>query len=184
MLARYAWGDGDSDGLAMLGLAVGFSGGGFLTAAVITPWCVDRFGRLGWFTVCAGSAAVLVPALGLHFRPAPMLLAAFLLGLVSQGAKIVTDTVAQSSIDDRYRGRVFSLYDMLFNMAFVSAAGLAALILPPDGRSAPLVLSVSAVYAVTALGVYRLHRRERAEDAAVSRETNPRDTSGEGQGGN
>jgi MFS family permease len=171
MLSRYAWGDSENDGIALLGLAVGFSGAGFFAAAVVTPWCVARFGRFGWFTACAASAAVLVPALGLHFRPAPMLVAAFLLGVVSQGAKIVTDTVVQSTIDDRYRGRMFSLYDMLFNIAFVSAAGLAALILPPDGRSRALVLVVSAIYAVIALGIYRLHRASDVGTDAVSRET-------------
>ncbi|WP_103528853.1 MFS transporter [Streptomyces sp. SM12] len=159
MLARYAWGDGGTDGVAWLGLAVGFSGAGFFAAAVMTPWMVARFGRFGWFTTCAGLATILVPALGLMFRPVPILIAAFLLGLVSQGAKIVTDTVVQSSVEDDYRGRVFSLYDMLFNMAFVSAAGLAALMLPPDGRSAVLVVTVSLIYLATAIGTWRLHRQ-------------------------
>jgi MFS family permease len=172
MLSRHAWGDGGNDGIALLGLAVGFSGAGFFAAAVVTPWCVARLGRFGWFALCAASAALLVPSLGLHFEPAPMLVAAFLLGLVSQGAKIVTDTVVQSSIDDRYRGRMFSLYDMLFNIAFVGAAGLAALILPPDGRSAALVVTVSVIYAVIAIGIYRLHgTADAAATDAVSRET-------------
>lgn len=159
MLARYAWGETNSDGVAWLGLAVGFSGAGFFVAAVSTPWMVARCGRFGWFALCAALAAVLVPALGLTFRPVPILIAAFLLGLVSQGAKIVTDTVVQSSVEDDYRGRVFALYDMLFNMAFVGAAGLAALMLPADGRSVSLVTTVALLYLGTAAGVWRLHRR-------------------------
>ncbi|MGP3967863.1 MFS transporter [Streptomyces sp. 6N223] len=166
MLARYAWGDGgNDDGIALLGAALAASGAGFFAATIATPWAVARVGRLGWFSICAAIAAVLVPALGLPFRPVPMLIAAFVLGLVSQGAKIVTDTVVQSSVDDAFRGRVFSLYDMLFNVAFVAAAGLAALMLPPDGRSSPLLLCVAALYAVTAYGVFRLRR------SSVSRET-------------
>ncbi|SFD22047.1 MFS transporter [Streptomyces aidingensis] len=160
MLARYAWGADtlDGDGMALLGIAVGLSGAGFFTAAVVTPWAVARLGRLGWFAWCAASAAVLVPALGLSFRPLPVLIAAFVLGLVTQGSKIVTDTVVQSAIDDAYRGRVFSIYDMLFNVAFVGAAGLAALMLPPDGRSATLVLTTSVIYTATALAMVRFHR--------------------------
>lgn len=168
MLARYAWSDdtvGGPDGMAILGLAVGISAVGFLVAAVITPWTVRRLGPFGWFAACAAAATLLVPALGLLFRPLPTLLAAFVLGLVSQSAKISSDTVVQSTVDDAYRGRVFSVYDMVFNVAFVGSAGLAALMLPPDGRSVPLVLTVSALYAATAAAVYRVHRR------SVSRET-------------
>ncbi|MFH9367190.1 MFS transporter [Streptomyces anulatus] len=158
MLCRYAWSDTDSDGLALLGLAVGISGAGFFVAAVLTPWAVGRLGRYGWIVGCAGAAAVLVPALGLSFAPVPMLIAAFVLGIVTQGSKIATDTVVQTSVDDSFRGRVFSLYDVLFNVAFVSAAGVAALMLPPDGRSVAVVAVVSALYAVVAVTMFRRRR--------------------------
>lgn len=133
MLCRYSWSDTDSGGLALLGIAVGVSGAGFFTAAVVTPWLVGRLGTRGWITACSAGAAVLVPPLGLFFRPGPMLVAAFVLGLATQGAKISTDTAIQSHVDDDYRGRVFSVYDVLFNIAFVSAAAVAALMLPRTG---------------------------------------------------
>ncbi|MFD3524329.1 MFS transporter [Streptomyces sp. NPDC058653] len=155
MLCRYAWTSDEEDGLALLGVALLVSGAGFFAAAVVTPSAVGRLGSFGWMVTCAGSAAVLEPALGLPFAPAPMLAAAFVLGLVTQGAKIATDTVVQTSVDDAYRGRIFSLYDVLFNVAFVGAAGVAALMLPPDGRSVPLVLGVAVVYAAVAAGLFR-----------------------------
>ncbi|MEU1122573.1 MFS transporter [Streptomyces sp. NPDC005899] len=158
MLCRYAWSDDESEGLALLGLALGASAAGFFTAAVITPWAVGRFGRYGWLAVCAGSATVLEPALGLTFAPAPMLAAAFLLGLVTQGSKIATDTEVQTSVDDSFRGRVFSLYDVLFNLAFVAAAAMAALALPADGRSVVVVLTVAVLYASVAVAMYRWRR--------------------------
>ncbi|MCX0244893.1 MFS transporter [Streptomyces drozdowiczii] len=151
MLCRYAWTDSEDDGLALLGLAVVISGAGFFAAAVLTPWAAGRLGRLRWMVVCAGTAAILEPALGLWFAPAPMLVAAFVLGLVTQGAKIATDTVVQTAVDDVYRGRAFSFYDVLFNVAFVAAAAVAALMLPPDGRSAVLVIGVAVLYASSAL---------------------------------
>ncbi|MGC4947535.1 MFS transporter [Streptomyces sp. DT224] len=159
MLCRYAWTDSEDDGLALLGLAVVVSGAGFFAAAVLTPWAAGRLGRLRWMVVCAGTAAVLEPALGLWFAPAPMLVAAFVLGLVTQGAKIATDTVVQTAVDDAYRGRAFSFYDVLFNVAFVAAAAVAALILPPDGRSAVLVIGVAALYASSALCLAHWSRR-------------------------
>ncbi|MFD9339750.1 MFS transporter [Streptomyces sp. NPDC060028] len=158
MLCRYSWSDNESDGLALLGIAVGVSGAGFFAAAVITPWLVGRLGTLGTITVCAAGAAVLVPALGLFFAPGPMLAAAFVLGLATQGAKISTDTVVQSRVDDEFRGRVFSVYDVLFNVAFVGAAAVASLMLPVNGQSAPLILTVAALYAATSLLLARQGR--------------------------
>ncbi|GAA0446055.1 MFS transporter [Streptomyces sp. NPDC046215] len=159
MLCRYAWTDTEADGLALLGIAVGVSGAGFFAAAVVTPWAVARLGRGGWMVACAAVAAVLEPALGLPFERVPMLIAAFVLGLATQGAKIATDTVVQSAVDDAFRGRVFSLYDVLFNAAFVGAAGVAALMLPADGRSAVLVVTVALLYAATAMALAVLRRR-------------------------
>lgn len=161
MLCRYAWSSGplpsfDPDrGLALLGLAVGVSAVGFFAAAVLTPAAVGRLGPMGWITVCAGSAAVLVPGLGFGFARSPMLVCAFILGLVTQGAKISTDTVVQSTVEDRFRGRIFSVYDVLFNVAFVSAAGMAALILPADGRSLALIVTVAVIYAAIAATIAR-----------------------------
>lgn len=155
MLCRYAWTSGSDGGLALLGLAVGVSGAGFFVAAVVTPWAAGRLGPGRWIAVCAGAAAVLVPALFLPFAPTPTLVAALVLGVTTQGAKIATDTIVQSSVEDGFRGRIFSVYDVLFNVAFVGAAAVAALMLPSDGRSVSLVLTVVAVYASIAAAMAR-----------------------------
>jgi MFS family permease len=153
MLCRYALTSDPDDGLALLGLALGVSGAGFFVAAVITPWTAGKLGPERWIVVCAATAAVLEPTLGLPFATAPMLVAAFVLGLITQGAKIATDTIVQSSVDDGFRGRIFSVYDVLFNIAFVGAAAVAALILPPDGRSPALVVTVAVLYAGIAVAM-------------------------------
>lgn len=157
MLCRYAWASGadPNKGLALLGLAVGFSGAGFFAAALVTPWTAGLLGPGWWIVICAASAAVLVPALGLSFAEAPVLMAAFALGLATQGAKIATDTIVQSSVDDGFRGRIFSVYDVLFNAAFVAAAGVAALMLPQDGRSVSVIVTVSVAYGAVALAMTR-----------------------------
>ncbi|MER5909780.1 MFS transporter [Streptomyces sp. NPDC001982] len=159
MLCRYALSSTPEDGLRLLGLALGISGAGFFTAAVVTPGAVGRLGPCRWIVVCSAAAAVLEPALGLPFATVPMLVAAFVLGLITQGAKIATDTIVQSSVDDSFRGRIFSVYDVLFNVAFVGAAGVAALMLPPDGRSTVLVVTVALVYGAVAVAMARFGRR-------------------------
>jgi MFS family permease len=159
MLCRYALTTTTDDGLTLLGLALGLSGAGFFAAAVVTPWTAGRIGPARWIVVCAGAAALLEPALGLPFATAPLLAAAFVLGLTTQGAKIATDTIVQSSVEDGFRGRIFSVYDVLFNVAFVGAAAVAALMLPPDGRSAPLVITIAVIYATVAVTMGRFGRQ-------------------------
>ncbi|MBT3151724.1 MFS transporter [Streptomyces sp. CHD11] len=159
MLCRYALTSTTDQGLALLGLALGASGAGFFVAAVMTPWAAGRLGPGRWIVVCAASAALLVPASGLPFATVPLLAGAFVLGVTTQGAKIATDTIVQSAVEDGFRGRVFSLYDVLFNVAFVGAAGVAALMLPPDGRSVPLVVTVAVIYGAVAVAMTRFERR-------------------------
>ncbi|MFF9363076.1 MFS transporter [Streptomyces griseoluteus] len=173
MLCRYGLSSAPEQGLSLLGLVLGVSGAGFFVAAVVTPWSTGRLGAGRWIAVCAGAAALLVPALGLPFATVPLLIAAFLLGLVTQGAKIATDTIVQASVEDGYRGRVFSVYDVLFNVAFVGAAGVAALMLPPDGRSALLVILVALLYAAVTAAMARFEWRRESERGGVSRETPP-----------
>ncbi|MEU6088638.1 MFS transporter [Streptomyces sp. NPDC047085] len=173
MLCRYHLAATPEEGLRLLGLAVAVSGAGFFAAAVVTPWTAGRLGPGWWIVVCAASAALLEPALGLPFATGPLLVAAFVLGLITQGAKISTDTIVQASVEDGFRGRVFSVYDVLFNVAFVGAAGVAALILPPDGRSAPLVILVALLYGTVAVAMARFERGKDSKRGDVSRETSP-----------
>ncbi len=159
MLCRYALTSTTDEGLALLGLALGASGAGFFAAAVMTPWAAGRLGPGRWIVVCALAAAVLEPALGLPFATGPLLAGAFVLGLITQGAKIATDTIVQSAVEDAFRGRIFSVYDVLFNVAFVGAAGVAALMLPPDGRSIPLVVTIAVIYGAVAAAMARFERQ-------------------------
>ncbi|MEU2982131.1 MFS transporter [Streptomyces hirsutus] len=159
MLCRYALTDTTEKGLALLGLALGVSGAGFFVAAVVTPWAAGRFGPGRWIMLCAAAAAVLEPVFGLPFASGPLLIGAFVLGLTTQGAKIATDTIVQSTVDDAFRGRIFSLYDVLFNVAFVGAAAVAALMLPPDGRSVPLVVTIAVIYGAVTTAISRFERQ-------------------------
>ncbi|MFI5567902.1 MFS transporter [Streptomyces sp. NPDC051740] len=159
MLCRYALTSTTDEGLALLGLVLGVSGAGFFAAAVLTPWAAGRLGPGRWIMVCAAAAAVLEPLLGLPFASGPLLAGAFVLGLTTQGAKIATDTIVQACVDDDFRGRIFSVYDVLFNVAFVGAAGVAALMLPPDGRSVPLVVTIAVIYGAVAVTMARFEHQ-------------------------
>ncbi|WP_103941899.1 MFS transporter [Thermomonospora echinospora] len=150
LLYRYLFSSDVEEGLDRAALVLGVSGLGFLLAAVITPPVVRRIGKNAWIIVLLGSAAVLLAVFGLPFADLPWLALAFGLGVVSQGVKLSVDTILQERVADAYRGRVFAVYDMLFNATFVGAAALAAASLPANGRSPAMLLVLVTAYAVGA----------------------------------
>jgi MFS family permease len=158
------------DALGLMAAVVLASGAGFATAAFVTPVAVRRISKqrwIGWLLVVAAVAQA-VPA-GLYLFPG-VLLAAFVLGVTAQGIKICVDTIVQENIDDVYQGRVFSFYDMLFNVVFVAAASFAALTLPDNGKSYVLTALCVAGYAITALAYTRLPTRQRIPAAQPTSE--------------
>lgn len=156
-------------GLAGLVVAIGVTGAGILVAALSTPVATRRISTHRWMVLLISAGAVLsvFPA-ALYTEPA-ILVSAFGLGIVAQGVKICVDTIVQESIEDAYRGRVFSLYDVLFNVSFVSAAAFAAAALPPSGRSYVVIAVVSAAYAIAAIGYTRVTLARRAAQRAYAK---------------
>ncbi|WP_131740788.1 MFS transporter [Actinomadura roseirufa] len=147
----------DADqGLAAFALMLGVAGGGYFAAALATPVVVRRTGKPAWVASLLGAAAVALPLCGLPFAESGWAAASFALGFVSQGVKLCVDTTLQESIEDAYRGRVFAVYDMLFNAAFAAAVAAAATWLPADGRAPGTLVAVSAAYAAGALAHLRL----------------------------
>ena len=80
-----------------------------------------------WIISLLAAASVTQVFPGALFTKPAVLVAAFVLGLASQGSKICVHTLVQLGVDDAFRGRIFSLYDVLFNVAVVAAAAVAAL---------------------------------------------------------
>jgi hypothetical protein len=159
-----------SDGFFRAGLA-GLSqvvaviaiGGGL--AALVTPVAFRRIGPVRWPALLLGAAAVTEVGLGLPYSLPLLLLAGLLLAFVAQSVKISVDTLVQQHVADEFRGRVFSLYDTLFNVTLVVAAGLTATVLPGDGHSPVSIIVIGAGYAVTAVGYLAVAR---AGDQLVS----------------
>jgi predicted MFS family arabinose efflux permease len=93
---------------------------------------------------------------GALFTEPAVLVAAYVLGLCAQGIKICVDTLVQESVDDSFRGRVFAIYDVIFNVSFVAAAAVGALVLPLTGKSYAVLVAIAAGYALTGLAYARL----------------------------
>lgn len=145
--------------LGSFGAALAASGVGVAVAAFITPAATRRIGTERWISSLFLTAAVIVGVFVTPYRQWSLLIAAFGLGLVAQGSKICVDTLVQRSIDEGYRGRVFAFYDVLFNVAFVAAAGVGALIVPANGKSYAVLAFMATGYVLTALGYRWATRR-------------------------
>ncbi|MBA9002133.1 MFS transporter [Thermomonospora cellulosilytica] len=150
LLYRYLFSDDVDEGLNRAAGVLAVSGIGYFLAAVLTPLVVPRIGKDAWIAGLLGSAAVALAVFGLPFANVPWMVLAFLLGVVSQGVKLSVDAILQETVPDAYLGRVFAVYDMLFNAMFVGAAALAAVSVPPNGRSHLMLFIVIAAYAIGA----------------------------------
>lgn len=142
-------------GFAGVGVAVGASGVGFALAAVITPSLTRRFGMQVYVTALSLSAALMQVFPAALFTRWGIVVSAFGLGVTTQGVKICVDTTLQRVVGDVYRGRVFALYDVLFNAVLVGSTALAAAVLPADGRSYAVLVAASLWYLLIARIVSR-----------------------------
>lgn len=131
----------DADaGLGFFGFLFGMLALGYFASIFVTPLAHEKIKPSAWIVVCllGGSLGQILVAI----RPQPALLAVglFIFGVGAQGAKIAVDSIVQADTSDEYRGRAFSLYDVLFNVAECAAALVCILILPTDGFSSAVQL--------------------------------------------
>ncbi len=138
-------------GAAGLAEVVVAGGGGAVLGAVLTPIVTRRVRPSAWMVTLFSIAAVAEVVLGAPYRPATFLAAALVFGVVSQGSKICVDSLVQRSVEDSFRGRAFAFYDQLFNLAYVAAAAVGAMLLPANGKSYAVLGLVAAGYALVAV---------------------------------
>jgi MFS family permease len=138
-------------GATGLGQTIAASAAGAFIAAAVTPVAIRTLTPRIWVTVLLASTAVVEVLLGAPYTVPALLGAVLLIGLAAQGIKIVTDTTLQAECDDEFQGRVFSVYDMMFNVALVVGLLIGALALPDTGKSYAVLAAVSAGYALVAI---------------------------------
>ena len=137
--------------IADLGLLVVITGAGFVVASVVAPPLSARRGLRSTMIMCLLGSAVFQVMPGAIYARLTIMVAAFLLGLTAQGIKICVDTVVQAHVADGFKGRVFVIYDIIFNVALVAAAVIAAVILPASGKSVPILIIMAICYLLITL---------------------------------
>lgn len=131
---------------------------GYGAAALITPVATRRMSNATWITALLVVGGLVIGALGLLFSQVEFVVIGFALGIVAQGVAICTTTILQQEMEDEFRGRVFSVNDMVYNVTFVLGAALSAAFMPVNGHSVPMLLVVACGYLVAAAG-YRMMTR-------------------------
>jgi hypothetical protein len=142
-------------GLSATALVAGCGAAGYVLAAVVTPLARRRLSDGPWVcTVLLASAAVTLAAAAVP-GTAALASAAAALGLAAQSVKICVDTAVQRAVEDRYLGRAFVTYDVLFNVSFVLAAVASIALVPDSGRSWVVAALVASGMALTAFAYGR-----------------------------
>jgi MFS family permease len=162
-------------GILGLGASIGAVGVGIVVAALITPAAADRFGTTTWITSMLVMAGAAIAAFGLPFQRDLLIVGSFFLGVSAQSVKICVDTTVQQQVDDMYRGRVFSVYDMAFNVTYVAAAAVAATVLPKSGKSFTVMACLAGGYVLAALifALLSVGRRIPAPETPTPADTDP-----------
>jgi apolipoprotein N-acyltransferase len=125
------------------GLALAVTGVGAFAGSISAPPLARRYRSQALLPVTfmvSGLAALgmgLVPKLGVLIAGTGVAAFAF------QVLKVLSDALVQKGSDDAVRGRVFAAYDILYNVAFVTA-GLALVPLWEPGRETSLLWCIAA----------------------------------------
>jgi MFS family permease len=142
--------DDPDAGLRGLATAVTVTGIGILLGALTTPLGSRLLGPRRWIVTALALAALTQCVIAAVSEQAVLLVCAGVVGFAAQSVKVSVDSVLQAAVPDSYRGRTFSLYDVVFNTFFVLAAVVSAFVMPQSGRAPLFMVATAAVYAAAA----------------------------------
>jgi predicted MFS family arabinose efflux permease len=129
------------EGVGSFSTLIGAGGVGVFVGLTTVGLLERRFSKQ---RIVAGSflaSGLVLLGVSLHITGWSVLLASFATGLTFAWKKVPIDTLVQESLPDGYRGRVFAVYDVAYNLARVVAAAVAVPLFPAlgDARTVALV---------------------------------------------
>jgi MFS family permease len=130
-----------NEGVASYGRVIGVGGLGVLLGTATVGAFEDRMTKPRIVALSFALAGVACVGASARIAAPTILLISFVLGLTYPWRKVPADTIVQETVPNRYRGRVFALYDAAFALPRVLAALAAIPVIPR--------LSTGAVVAVT-----------------------------------
>ena len=137
--------------------ALGAAGAGALLGVSLAPLLGRRLAKAGLILVGFAISGVGIVALG-GISELPALFAlTFIGGLGTFTAKVAVDAQVQEALPDDFRGRAFAVYDILYNLASVVAAGV--MVSAETITLRPLLVGAGAVTLVVAVALGVAMRR-------------------------
>jgi MFS family permease len=139
--------------LSSSALALGAAGLGALIGAVTAPMAGRRLEKAGLIIFGFFVSGAGIVALGGVHNVAALLALTFFGGYGGFVTKVAVDAQVQEALPDELRGRAFALYDILFNLASVIAAGFMVVFEPISLRPKLFFTGVLALALAAALGL-------------------------------
>jgi MFS family permease len=113
------------EGVGSFSNLIGAGGVGVLLGILTVGKLEERFAKERIVALAFVAGGLVLILVSMHIAGWSVLLASFAVGLTFAWKKIPVDTLVQEAIPDGYRGRVFAVYDVLYNLSRVVAAFLA-----------------------------------------------------------
>ena len=135
VLSLFVFRDQFKEGVGSFSNLIGAGGVGVLLGILTVGKLEERFAKERIVALAFVSGGLVLILVATHITGWSVLLASFAIGLTFAWKKIPVDTLVQEAIPDGYRGRVFAVYDVLYNLSRVVAAFLAIPMLDAFGKA-------------------------------------------------
>lgn len=147
---------GDLGRVSSSAVALGAAGAGAFAGAALAPLVGRRLANGGLILLGFVISGLAIMALGGVVNIPALLALTFLGGLGGFVSKVAVDAEVQQDLPDELRGRAFALYDILYNLASVAAAGL--MIFGGDIAFRPRLVLAGALSLMCCVGLGRAMR--------------------------
>lgn len=125
VLSLFVFRDRFQEGVGSFSNLIGAGGVGVLVGILTIGKLEERFAKERIVSGAFFAGALALLAVASHITGWSVLLGSFAVGITFAWKKVPVDTMVQEAMPDGYRGRVFAVYDVFYNVSRVVAAFLA-----------------------------------------------------------
>jgi hypothetical protein len=133
------------EGVGSFSNLLGAGGLGVLLGIATVGALEDRYRKERIVAGAFLAGGLVLLAVSLYVTGMSVLVASFATGVTFAWKKVPVDTMVQESLPDGYRGRVFAVYDVAYNLSRLVAAAIAISLFPRLGDAGTVAL-VGAVF--------------------------------------
>lgn len=140
VLSLYVFRDRFQEGVGSFSNLIGAGGVGVLLGILTVGKLEERWPKERIVSRAFLAGGVVLLAVSAYVTGWSVLVASFFVGLTFAWKKVPVDTLVQEAVPDGYRGRVFSVYDVAYNVSRVIAAFVAIPLVPALGEELTVAL--------------------------------------------